>query len=130
MTLFTVFVFTYYVFILSRQINLVENNVLKRDIEVSNFTSEPIQHRNQELKINDVLSRKEFKIAANNPNEQQRLIKEAILHSWNGYKKFAWGMDHLKPITKKGQTWFGIGLTILDSLDTLLIAGLDQGILK
>lgn len=79
------------------------------------------------MKNNDVLSQADFKKAANSQNGQQKLIKEAILHSWNGYKKFAWGMDHLKPITKKGQTWFGIGLTILDSLDTLLIAGLDKG---
>ncbi|OTF80827.1 hypothetical protein BLA29_014537, partial [Euroglyphus maynei] len=54
------------------------------------------------------------------------MIQEAILHSWNGYRKYAWGHDILKPIARKSYDWFGIGLTILDSLDTLLIAGLND----
>ena len=74
-----------------------------------------------------MITNEELFIASKKQNEQQKLIQEAIQHSWNGYRKYAWGKDMLKPITQKGSNWFGIGLTILGSLDTLLIAGLNDG---
>jgi hypothetical protein len=46
------------------------------------------------------------------------------LHAWNGYKKYAWGEDELRPITKTTSRWFNLGLTIVDSLDTIYIMGL------
>ncbi|GAB6021991.1 hypothetical protein CHUAL_006146 [Chamberlinius hualienensis] len=57
-------------------------------------------------------------------NERQQQVVNAFKHAWNGYKKFAWGHDHLKPLTKTYQDWFGLGLTIIDSLDTMLIMDL------
>jgi mannosyl-oligosaccharide alpha-1,2-mannosidase len=53
-------------------------------------------------------------------------VKAEFLHAWNGYKTFAWGHDELKPITKTFKDWIpgGMGLTILDSLDTLLLMDL------
>ncbi len=57
-------------------------------------------------------------------NERQEAVVAAIKHAWDGYKAHAWGHDHLRPISKSAQNWFGLGLTIVDSLDTLLIAGL------
>lgn len=51
-------------------------------------------------------------------------------HAWDGYAKYAWGHNELKPITKKGHTAsvFGknteVGATIVDSLDTLYLMGL------
>ncbi|CAN0317850.1 unnamed protein product [Discosporangium mesarthrocarpum] len=32
-------------------------------------------------------------------------------------------MDELLPLSKRGQDWFGLGLTIIDSMDTLWLAG-------
>ena len=52
---------------------------------------------------------------------------EAFLHAWSAYKKYAWGHDELKPISKSWQEWMGIGLTIVDSIDTMYIMGLQQG---
>jgi mannosyl-oligosaccharide alpha-1,2-mannosidase len=49
---------------------------------------------------------------------------QAIRHSWNGYKQFAFGHDNLKPISQSYSDWFGLGLTIVDSLDTLYIANM------
>lgn len=52
------------------------------------------------------------------------------LHAWNGYKKYAWGKNELKPLSRTyHQTGiFGsgsdLGATIVDSLDTLHIMGL------
>ena len=44
---------------------------------------------------------------------------EACRHAWDGYKKFAWGHDELKPMERGYSEWFMLGLTIVDSLDTL-----------
>lgn len=57
-------------------------------------------------------------------NERQKRVVEAISHSWKGYKQFAFGHDNLKPISQSFSDWFGLGLTIIDSLDTLYIANM------
>lgn len=59
--------------------------------------------------------------------KRQEAIVNAFRHAWKGYKKFAWGHDHLKPISEGYHDWFGLGLTIVDSLDTIYIMGLTQG---
>jgi len=54
-------------------------------------------------------------------------VRDAFLHAWRGYRKYAWGDDELKPLTKRGRNDFGgIGITILDSLTTLWIMGLSD----
>ena len=60
-------------------------------------------------------------------NERQSAVISAFKHAWKGYKKYAWGHDHLKPITAAFQDWFSLGLTIVDSLDTIYIMGLKEG---
>lgn len=58
---------------------------------------------------------------------RQIAVLNAFKHAWKGYCKYAWGHDHVKPITKKYQDWFNLGLTIVDSLDTLWIMNLKKG---
>lgn len=60
------------------------------------------------------------------PNERQKGVIEAFLHAWKGYQKFAWGHDELKPVSKTFSEWFGLGLTLIDALDTMWILGLKQ----
>ncbi|AQK45950.1 Mannosyl-oligosaccharide 12-alpha-mannosidase MNS1 [Zea mays] len=58
-------------------------------------------------------------------NERREKVKEAMLHAWNSYVKYAWGMDELQPQSKDGINSFGgLGATLVDSLDTLYIMGL------
>lgn len=60
---------------------------------------------------------------------QQRLkqVKEEIARAWGGYKKFAWGHDELSPVSAKYRDPFcGWAATLVDSLDTLWIAGLKE----
>ncbi|RKP19862.1 hypothetical protein ROZALSC1DRAFT_28585 [Rozella allomycis CSF55] len=52
------------------------------------------------------------------------MVKRSFEHAWNSYKEYAFGFDHLHPLTQKGDDWFGLGLTIIDSLDTMHIMGL------
>ncbi|KAF3696306.1 Endoplasmic reticulum mannosyl-oligosaccharide 1,2-alpha-mannosidase [Channa argus] len=51
-------------------------------------------------------------------------VREAFRHAWKGYKDFAWGHDELRPISKSYSEWFGLGLTLIDALDTMWILGL------
>ncbi|XP_053328483.1 endoplasmic reticulum mannosyl-oligosaccharide 1,2-alpha-mannosidase [Spea bombifrons] len=57
-------------------------------------------------------------------NERQEAVIEAFRHAWKGYKDFAWGHDELKPISKSFNEWFGLGLTLIDALDSMWIMGL------
>ncbi|XP_049460203.1 endoplasmic reticulum mannosyl-oligosaccharide 1,2-alpha-mannosidase [Epinephelus fuscoguttatus] len=53
-------------------------------------------------------------------------VRNAFRHAWKGYKEYAWGHDELKPISKSFGEWFGLGLTLIDSLDTMWILGLKE----
>lgn len=60
---------------------------------------------------------------------QQRLaaVKEAFLHSWEGYKRNAWLQDEVAPVSGTSKNGFGgWGATLVDSLDTLWIMGLKK----
>ncbi|XP_037948801.1 endoplasmic reticulum mannosyl-oligosaccharide 1,2-alpha-mannosidase-like [Teleopsis dalmanni] len=63
-------------------------------------------------------------------NERQIAVVAAFKHSWDGYRKNAWGLDNLKPISQTGYDWFGLGLTLVDSLDTMYIMGLEDEFLE
>ncbi|KAM5263571.1 mannosyl-oligosaccharide 1,2-alpha-mannosidase IA [Ctenodactylus gundi] len=60
--------------------------------------------------------------------EKRAKIKEMMKHAWNNYKRYAWGLNELKPISKEGHSssLFGNikGATIVDALDTLFIMGM------
>ena len=52
-------------------------------------------------------------------------VKAEFLHAWNGYKKYAWGHDDLKPLSKSYKDWYGetLLMTPVDSLDSLYLLG-------
>ncbi|XP_051734337.1 endoplasmic reticulum mannosyl-oligosaccharide 1,2-alpha-mannosidase [Ctenopharyngodon idella] len=60
------------------------------------------------------------------PVDRVEVVREAFRHAWKGYKAFAWGHDELKPISKTHGEWFGLGLTLIDALDTMWILGLKE----
>lgn len=50
-------------------------------------------------------------------------------HAWDGYARYAWGKNEVKPISKRGHSAsiFGsasMGATIVDGMDTLYIMGM------
>ncbi|XP_076320901.1 endoplasmic reticulum mannosyl-oligosaccharide 1,2-alpha-mannosidase-like isoform X2 [Tachypleus tridentatus] len=59
-------------------------------------------------------------------NSYQRAVVDAFKHAWKGYREYAWGQDHLKPVSKSYHNWFGVGLTLIDALDTMYIMGLKK----
>ena len=55
-------------------------------------------------------------------------MKAEFLHAWNGYKKYAWGHDDLKPLSKTYHDWYPqpLLMTAVDSLDTMILMELDD----
>jgi mannosidase alpha-like ER degradation enhancer 2 len=55
-------------------------------------------------------------------------VKEEFQHAWGGYKRYAWGHDGLKPLSKAPQDWYAHSLlmTPVDALDTMVLMGLDE----
>jgi mannosidase alpha-like ER degradation enhancer 2 len=55
-------------------------------------------------------------------------VREEFLHAWNGYKKYAWGYDELRPLSKSARNWHSASLlmTPVDALDTMILMGLDE----
>lgn len=64
-------------------------------------------------------------------SEKARLadeVKQEFLHSWNAYKKYAWGHDGLKPLSKTYYDWYSAPLymSLVDALDTMILMGLKE----
>jgi hypothetical protein len=55
-------------------------------------------------------------------------VKKAFLHSWTAYKKYAWGKDQLKPLSKTFRNWYDESLlmTPVDAFDTMILMGLTE----
>ncbi len=52
-------------------------------------------------------------------------VRSEFMHAWNGYKKYAWGHDDLKPLSKGYHDWYAqpLLMTPVDSLDTMILMG-------
>src|SRR6266478_2025312 len=61
-----------------------------------------------------------------NKQELAYQVKAEFLHAWNGYKKYAWGHDDLKPLSKSYHDWYAepLLMTPVDALDTMILMGL------
>lgn len=86
-------------------------------IEPEQGTDEPSRNAEAPTRIQNQLAP---------PNERQKAVVDAFRHAWAGYRKFAWGHDELKPVSRSFSEWFGLGLTLIDSLDTMWILGLKK----
>jgi mannosidase alpha-like ER degradation enhancer 2 len=55
-------------------------------------------------------------------------VRTEFLHCWNAYKKYAWGHDGLKPLSKAPYDWYSstLYLTPVDALDTMILMGLKE----
>ena len=58
----------------------------------------------------------------------QRDVRAEFLHAWNGYKKYCWGHDDLKPLSKTCHDWYAepLLMTPVDALDTMILMGLNE----
>ncbi len=53
-------------------------------------------------------------------------VQSEFLHAWNGYKKYAWGHDDLKPLSRTHHDLYAepLLMTPVDALDTMILMGL------
>lgn len=79
------------------------------------------------MNFTHTLSARDF-VQMKNVNMMQVRIKEAAKHSWDNYRRYAWGFDMLKPRSKESDHWFNLGLTIVDGVDTLIVMGLTNDV--
>lgn len=66
---------------------------------------------------------------ADKAEREKRLeaVKKSFLHSWKGYKRHAWLQDEVAPLSGSFKNDFGgWAATLVDSLDTLSIMGLEK----
>lgn len=58
---------------------------------------------------------------------RQKAVKGAMLHAWHNYEDVAFGFDAIKPVSGRGDNnWGGLGMTLVDALDTLLVMKMDD----
>jgi ER degradation enhancer, mannosidase alpha-like 2 len=60
--------------------------------------------------------------------EMAEKVKKEFLHAWKGYKKYAWGHDFFKPLSKTYKDWYSKSLLItpIDAFDVLMVMGLKK----
>ncbi|EXJ53579.1 uncharacterized protein A1O5_13146 [Cladophialophora psammophila CBS 110553] len=65
-------------------------------------------------------------------SEQREAVKEVFKTSWEGYEKYAWGMDEYHPLSRKGKNMVegGMGWIIVDALDTAMMMNLTSHVAK
>ena len=95
------------------------------------FKPETANHKEKEkdTKAEDITSKVTTPMALGPPiqielNDQQKAIIGAFKHAWSAYRNYAWGMDELKSVSHQSSTWFNLGLTLVDALDTMWLMGL------
>lgn len=71
--------------------------------------------------------------AASRPHRYAReahQVRELYLEAWRAYRRYAWGADELRPVSRKGSPFFlphrSVGLTIFEAIDTLYLMGFDH----
>ena len=58
---------------------------------------------------------------------RRNAVMKTFLHTWDGYREHAWLEDELKPVSGESMDSFGgWAATLVDSLDTLYIMGLQK----
>uniref|UniRef100_A0A4W5NBF8 alpha-1,2-Mannosidase n=1 Tax=Hucho hucho TaxID=62062 RepID=A0A4W5NBF8_9TELE len=86
------------------------------------------------LRMKSQLSSSNGKQTNNNKESSQgtrrEKVKEMMKFAWDNYKRYAWGENELRPLSRNGndgRTFGGLrGASIVDSLDTLYIMGLGE----
>ncbi|XP_065576067.1 endoplasmic reticulum mannosyl-oligosaccharide 1,2-alpha-mannosidase-like isoform X1 [Artemia franciscana] len=106
-----------------------DESVKRGDIRPLSREEEEEQIRVGEIpqKKEDQVVSKPKKLMFSGPkNEKQEAVVSAFRHAWKGYSEYAWGHDHLKPVSRTYNDWFTLKLTMIDSLDTIYIMGLNE----
>eukprot|EP01083_Nonionella_stella_P046762 125263_1 len=91
----------------------------------------PIKDQVSELKQAQIEAKaeqlKKVQIQEDVENTNRReSVRSALKHAWDGYADTCFGKDELNPVTATCKTWMNMGLTLIDSLDTLYLMGFTE----
>jgi hypothetical protein len=66
-------------------------------------------------------------VAVDDAADRAAEVRRAMQHAWNGYRRYAWGHDELKPLSRSARDWYAqpLFMTPVDALDTLHLMHLD-----
>jgi mannosidase alpha-like ER degradation enhancer 2 len=55
-------------------------------------------------------------------------VRDAFVHAWSAYERYAWGHDEVRPLSRTPRDWHDASLlmTPVDAFDTMLLMGLDS----
>jgi hypothetical protein len=91
------------------------------------MTHSPPENIMRKLIVSLLLLTSLSSVHAQQPNRTKLAseVKTEFLHAWNGYKKYAWGHDDLKPLSKTYHDWYAepLLMTPVDALDTMMLMG-------
>jgi len=77
--------------------------------------------------FSDAVTAEELAASDIRGRERAEAVRGAMSHAWENYRTQAWGADELKPQSGRGENnWAGVGMTLVDSLDTLFVMGMMQ----
>ncbi|KAF5377098.1 hypothetical protein D9757_008768 [Collybiopsis confluens] len=68
-------------------------------------------------------------VGITNDVQKRDAVVQAFKHAWRAYERDCMGADEYHPVSRKGTNLTnagGIGYTVVDSIDTMLIMGLDE----
>ncbi|XP_045201287.2 endoplasmic reticulum mannosyl-oligosaccharide 1,2-alpha-mannosidase-like [Mercenaria mercenaria] len=119
-----------------KQLDNIMDNVKTRD-DADKVVDAPAEKNNDKLQEEKEQEKEEVEVMKpsleydffdpnRKHNAQQKAIIEAFKECWSAYKKYAWGHDEFHPVSKRHSEWFGVGLTIVDNIDTTIIMGLEE----
>jgi mannosidase alpha-like ER degradation enhancer 2 len=62
------------------------------------------------------------------PDAEAAAVRDAFLHAWQGYERYAWGHDELLPLSRGARDWYPASfvMTPVDAFDTMLLMGLSD----
>lgn len=61
---------------------------------------------------------------------EARQVRDVYGEAWHAYKTYAFGADHVRPVSRTSDSCFlpgvSVGLTVVEAVDTLFLMGLDR----
>jgi len=107
----------------------LDNQVVKKPSSSSEKSSSEVQQINKvqnDLPI--VMGGEDHDADARKKRDK---VKAMMQHAWDGYEKYAWGKNEVRPVSLRGHSAsiFGsssMGASIVDALDTLYIMGMTE----
>ena len=97
---------------------MTEHFPIQKTIQLPSGTSNPMPR----------IQRAVEKLSANGSDQEKlAVIKGATEHAWRGYTEYAWAQDEVKPVSGGKRNPFNAwGATLVDSLDTLWVVGMEK----